>query len=114
MSQQTAATSKYTATYAFGDDSRTDYGDVIWLIRETIAETQQTGLDIEFLGATREVDTAGHLVELTVRYEAVSKAAIAYLNWRAGLPASGSPQVAPADGTESDDHSATAEPPVPR
>lgn len=61
-------------------------------IRETIAELQDEGATIEFLGSTQTIDGEGHPIEITVRYTAPTKRYIAWLNWHAELPVCGPPQ----------------------
>lgn len=82
----------YKATYTFHGHRRQPFDEVISCIRETVTGMQDEGIDIEFLGATGEIDTAGKIVEVTARYRASSEGTIGWLNWRGGLPASGSPQ----------------------
>lgn len=88
----TGARERYTATYTFNGHRRQPPDEAISCIRETVTGMQDEGIDIKFLGATGEIDTAGQMVEVTARYRAPSEGTIGWLNWRAGLPASGSPQ----------------------
>lgn len=88
----TVAREHYTATYTFNGRRRQPPDEAISHIRETVSGMQDEGIDIEFLGATGEIDTAGKIVEVTARYRAPSEGNIGWLNWRAGLPACGSPQ----------------------
>lgn len=91
--QQTTVTGAlYRATYTFNGPRRQPPDEAISHIRETVTGMQDEGIDIEFLGATGEIDTAGKIVEVTARYRAPSEGVIGWLNWRAGLPACGSPQ----------------------
>lgn len=82
----------YTATYAFNDHRRQTADEVVSCIRNTVVGMQDDGIDIELLGATGEIDVAGQVIELTARYTAPSKGAVGWLNTRAALPASGSPE----------------------
>lgn len=86
----------YTATYAFNEYLQGQYREAVPLIIETVDELQREGLDIEFLGATQEIDGAGQLIRVTARYSAPSKGAIGRLNCEACLPASGPPLRRPA------------------
>lgn len=81
----------YTVTYAFNGYLRGQYREAVSLIIETVDELQREGLDVEFLGATQEIDGAGHLIRVTARYSAPSKGVIGRLNCEAYLPASGPP-----------------------
>jgi hypothetical protein len=99
---------RYTVTYAFNGYLRGNRESVVSLITETVSEMQQQGIDIEFLGATKEVNASGELQTATVRYSAPRKRTIARLNCRACLPSSGSSQRHARDETESADRRATA------
>lgn len=91
--QQTTGTGAlYRATYTFNGPRRRPLDEAISRIRGTVTGMQDEGIDIGFLGATGKIDTAGKIVEVTARYRAPSEGAIGWLNWRAGFPASGSPQ----------------------
>lgn len=95
------ARSRYTATYAFNGYLRGEYSEAISRITETVAQMQRENIEIEFHGATQEINGAGQLIAVTARYEAPSKGAIGRLNCRACLPASGPPQPGETDVTES-------------
>lgn len=88
----TGARERYTATYTFNGHRRQPLGEPIAYLRETVTGMQAEGIDIEFLGATGEIDSTGQLVEVTAGYLAPGEGTIGWLNWRAGVPASGSPQ----------------------
>lgn len=88
----TGAIARYTATYTFNGDRRQQPDEAISLIRETVRGLQGEGIDIEFHGATAEINVAGQVIELTARYTAPSKGTVGRLSTQAGLPASGSPQ----------------------
>jgi hypothetical protein len=83
---------EYTVTYVFNGYLRGVYSESISRISETVAQLQREGVDIEFCGATQEINGAGQLISVTARYEAPSKGAIGRLNCRACLPATGPPQ----------------------
>jgi hypothetical protein len=83
---------RYTVTYSFDGYPHAQYRDPVSLITETVAEMQQNGTDIAFLGATQEFDPSGRVTRTTARYSASNKGAIGLLNCRARLPACGSPQ----------------------
>lgn len=85
-------TSLYTNRYTFNGYLRGEYSKAISLIDDTVAEMQREGTDIEFRGATQEINAEGQLIEVTARYAAPSKGTVGRLNCRACLPASGSPQ----------------------
>jgi hypothetical protein len=100
---------RYTATYTFNGYLRGEYGKPIARISETAAEMRREGVDVEFLGATQEINAAGQLIAVTARYVAPSKGTIGRLNCRACLPASGSPRAdRPADSEPADQPSASA------
>lgn len=104
------SSSQYTAAYVFNGYLRGEYSEAISLITETVTQMQREGIDIEFLGATQEINAAGQLIEVTARYAAPSKRTVGRLNCRACLPASGSPQHDGKDMTESESrHVAVAE-----
>lgn len=92
---------EYTVTYAFNGYLRGEYSEAISRISETVAQLQREGVDIEFCGATQEINGAGQLIAVTARYEAPSKGAVGRLNCRACLPATGSPQRDEKDAPES-------------
>lgn len=92
---------RYAVTYAFTDYMRGESRDVPLLITETIAAMRHDGIDIEFLGATQEIDAEGRLTEVTARYAAPSKGTIGRLNCRACLPASGPPRSERSDTSDS-------------
>lgn len=73
IDDSTNARRRYTSVYAFDGYLRAEHPDVITLITETVTEMQGEGIDIEFLGATREFDSAGRATEVTVRYAAPNK-----------------------------------------
>ncbi|MEF8789683.1 MAG: hypothetical protein V5A61_06115 [Haloarculaceae archaeon] len=83
---------RYNVTYAFNGYLRGAYAEPVRLITETVAEMRREGVDIEFLGATQEINPSGQLIEATARYSAPSKGTVGRLNCRACLPASGPPQ----------------------
>lgn len=93
--------SRYETTYAFNGYLRGEHWKAISLISETLEELQREGIDIEFLGATQEINAAGQLTEVTARYAAPSEGAIGQLNCRACLPACGPPQRADKQLAES-------------
>lgn len=86
------ASERYEATYTFSGHRRQPPNEAISRIRETVMGMQDEGIEIEFLGATGEIDLAGKVIEVTARYSAPSEGIIGWLNWRSGLPASGSPR----------------------
>lgn len=86
------AVERYTVTYGFNGHLRRKADKAISLIGETVMGMQAEGIDIDFLGATGELNTSGQVIELTARYTAPNEGTVGRLNWRAGLPASGSPQ----------------------
>ena len=88
---------EYTVTYAYNGYLRGEYSDAISRISETVAQLQREEVDIEFCGATQQINGSGQLVTVTARYEAPNKGAIGRLNCRGCLPASGPPQ---KDGKE--------------
>lgn len=90
---------RYTGVYAFSGSLSDRHADVVTLITETVAEMQRDGIDIEFLGATQELDSAGRVTEVTVRYAAPNKGTIGRLNCRARLPASEQPRRETDDST---------------
>lgn len=94
------ADSRYISTYTFNGYLRGEYAETILLIRETVAEMQRDGIDIEVLETTRRINETGQLIELTAHYAAPNKGAVGQLNWRACLPASGPPQRAATDESE--------------
>lgn len=83
---------EYEVTYAFNGYLPTQNSDVFSLIDETVEALQQAGVDVEFRGATQEINAAGQLVEASARYRAPCKGTIGRLNCRARLPASGPPR----------------------
>lgn len=91
----------YRVTYAFNGHRCQTVDEAVSRIRETVGRMQEEGLDIELLGASGEVDTADHGIEVTARYAAPSKGTIGRLNTRARLPASGSPQRSGSKNTQS-------------
>lgn len=82
----------YIVTYAFDGYMREECEEATSLVVETIAEMRRDGINIEFLGATQQINSAGQLIEVTARYAAPSKGTIGQLHCRACLPASGPPQ----------------------
>lgn len=86
----------YTVAYAFNSFPHEE-DDPIPMITETVAKMGQKGIDIEFLGATLEIDGQGQVVAVSVRYSAQSKGTIERLNCRADLLASGPPQLRTRD-----------------
>ncbi|MFC4360645.1 hypothetical protein ACFO0N_22120 [Halobium salinum] len=82
----------FEVTYMFNGYLRGEYNEAISLVTATVAEMQQEGIDIDFLGATQEFNAAGQLIEVTVWYMAPNKGTIGRLNCQACLPASGPPQ----------------------
>lgn len=88
----TGAEGIYNVTYTFNGHLRPKSDKAISLIRETVTEMKDEGTDIDFLGATGEINVAGQVIELTARFAAPSEGSVGRLNWRAGLPASGSPR----------------------
>lgn len=90
--QTNEARELYKATYTFNGNRRQPPDEAISRIRETVMDMQDGGIDIKFLGATGEIDSAGKAIEVTARYSASSEGTIGWLNWRAELPASGSPE----------------------
>lgn len=92
MTLETTATRQYSVTYTFNENLRQEHGDAVSLITETITEMQRDGIDIEFLGATQELNAVGRTIEVTARYTAPSKGTIGRLNCRARLPASAQPR----------------------
>lgn len=93
MVDQNLKWNRYSVTYAFNGHLRQRSTDAISRIRETITELQDQGAPIEFLGATKVIDGDGHPTEMTVRYNALTKGFIAWLDYQAELPACGQPQV---------------------
>lgn len=95
---------RYTVTYSFDGYPHPGHREPVTLISEAVAEMQQNGTDIVFLGATREFDPSGAVIQTTARYSASNKGTIGRLNCRASLPACGSPQrrrVAESDSEDS-------------
>jgi hypothetical protein len=82
----------YTATYAFNGYLRGNYAEAVSLITETAARMRREGAEIEFLGATQEINGAGQLIEVTARYAAPTEGTVGRLNCRACLPATGPPR----------------------
>lgn len=87
-----AMATEYTVTYAFNGYLRGEYSEAISRISETVAQLQREGVDVEFCGATLNINGTGQLITVSARYEAPSKGAIGRLNCRGCLPASGPPQ----------------------
>ena len=95
---------RYTVTYSFEGYPHAQHRNPVTLIAEAVAEMQQSGTDIAFLGATREFDPSGAVIQTTARYSASNKGTIGRLNCRARLPACGSPQrrrIAESDSADS-------------
>jgi len=84
--------SRYAVTYAFNGYLRGAHGNATSQICDTASTMQCEGIDVEFLGATLEVDADGQLIEVTARYLAPTRGTIAQLNCRACLPACGPPR----------------------
>lgn len=91
---------RYTVTYAFNGYLNGAYAEAVERIDETVAAMRDEGIDIDFLGATQEINAAGQLVEMAARYEAPSKGEIGRLNCRACLPAAGGPRCEAPHETE--------------
>lgn len=103
MLDRTNKPDRYAVTYAFNGYLRGEYADPVSRIRDIIAELQREEVEIEFLGATLELNGSGQLIRAIVRYEAPTKGTVGRLNCRACLPACGEPQHEEADPTECDD-----------
>lgn len=104
MTFEITTTTQYSVSYVFSETLCGEYGDPVSLITETIAEMQCDGIDIEFLGATQELNAAGRITEVTARYTAPSKGTIGRLNCRARLPASAQPRRKKVNTSESVNH----------
>lgn len=92
MAERPAQQNRYTVTYAFDGHLRRGSTAPISRIRKTIETLQDEGATIEFLGAMQAIDGNGHPSEITVWYKTPTKRYIAWLNWKAELPACGPPQ----------------------
>jgi hypothetical protein len=93
---------RYAVTYAFNGYLDGAYAVAVMRVRETLAEMRDEGIDVDFLGATQEINAAGQLVEMTARYAAPSKGAVGRLNCRACLPATGGPRRETGEPGETD------------
>lgn len=100
MSDQTTQLDRYAVTYAFNGYLRGDYAEAVSRIRNTIEELHREQREIEFCGATLEINRAGQLITATAWYEAPNKGTIGRVNCRARLPACGQPERAEADTTD--------------
>lgn len=100
---QTNQLNRYTVTYAFNGHLRGEYAEAISRILKTVGELHREGVEVEFLGATMDINRAGQPITIKARYEAPTKGTIGWLNYRARLPACGEPQRKEAATTESED-----------
>lgn len=109
--------SRYSVTYTFNGYLNGNYAQAVERVRDAVARLEREGTDIDFLGATQEINAAGQLIAMTARYAAPTKGAVGRLNCRACLPASGGPRregtgdVEVTGDAESAARPATAEPP---
>ena len=82
---------RYTVTYTLSGHAWTECSDPIATITTTVAEMQTEGIEIDFAGATQEINADGNPIAVTARYTAPNKGTIGRCNWRSRLPASGPP-----------------------
>lgn len=83
---------RYSVTYGYNGYLRGKYHKCIDAVTDAIEELQAEDVDVEFLGATQEINGAGQLVEVTVRFAAPTKGTLGRLNCRGCLPACGPPR----------------------
>lgn len=93
---------RYTVTYTVDGDRPDERSATVGRIRAVVATLQREAFPIAFLGATQVLDGTGRPVTVTARYEASTKGIVGLLNWRARLPACGSPRRIDGEPTASD------------
>ena len=85
----------YEVTYAFNGYPRGDYEGIVDRALGVLSSLRADGVDIEFRGATAELNRAGQVLTVRARFAAPDEGAVGRLNCRAVLPVSGIRRIEP-------------------